>query len=92
MDSGTRFEIDLPPDLAEALRALVESGEYEDVNAAVCEAMRRLIERDKAEEDWLRTTIAARAEALDEGRLGTKTPDEVRRSLAARTEARDRAA
>src|SRR3954466_10561990 len=87
-----RLSIELPEELADAVRARVESGEYEDVSAVVCEAMRRLVERDKGEEDWLRTTIAARAEALEEGRLSAKSPDEVRSSLAARAKARDRAA
>ena len=74
------------------MRARVESGEYENTDAVFCEAIRRLIERDQAEEDWLSTTVAARAKALEEGRLPTKSPDEVRRSLAGQNKARDRAA
>ena len=87
-----RLSIDLPKELAEAVTARVESGEFESESAVIREALERLAERDEAEEAWLRTTISTRAEAHDQGRLRTKTPDQVRSSLAARTKARNRAA
>ncbi|MEA3036492.1 MAG: antitoxin ParD1/3/4 [Sphingomonadales bacterium] len=46
MDSTTRFEIDLPPDLAEAVRERVASGRYGSASEVVADGVSRLVEED----------------------------------------------
>lgn len=92
MEATRRLEIELPEELADFMDALVASGRYESESAVVRAAFEKLVERDGAEEAWLRTTIAGRIEALDSGEVRTKSADELRASLAARRASRDRAA
>jgi putative addiction module CopG family antidote len=92
MEATRRLQLDLPEDVAADIEARVASGEYESESAVVRAALEKLIEREEAEEAWLRTTVAARIEALDKGDVRTKTADEVRASLAARRASHDRAA
>jgi antitoxin ParD1/3/4 len=92
MDVTRRLEIELPEEVAAAVQARVESGEFASESEVVIAGLERLAERERAEEAWLRTTITARAEALNEGLVKTKTADEVRASLGSRRDRRDRAA
>jgi len=56
MDSDTRFEIDLPPDLAEAVRERVASGRYGSASEVFADGVSRLVEEDN---DPLDPAIAA---------------------------------
>ncbi len=98
MEATRRLEIDLPEELADEVKAQVRSGRFSSESEAVGAALTLLLEQggdeewDDEVEHWLRTVVVERVKALKEGRLRTKTVDEVRASLAARREARDRAA
>src|SRR4051794_31337981 len=46
MDSSSRFEIDLPPNLAEAVRERVASGRYGSESEVVADGISRLLEED----------------------------------------------
>jgi putative addiction module CopG family antidote len=56
VDSSTRFEIDLPPDLAEAVRERVASGRYGSESEVIADGISRLVEED---DDPLDPAIAA---------------------------------
>jgi antitoxin ParD1/3/4 len=46
LDSTIRFEIDLPPDLAEAVRERVASGRYASESEVLADGVSRLVEED----------------------------------------------
>ena len=95
MDATRRLEIELPEELADFVRANVESGRYASESEVVLAALALLDEpdeTDEAVEAWLRETIPARVKALDEGRTRTKSIDEVRKSLRGRRTKPDEAA
>jgi len=97
MEATRRLQIELPEDLAEFVRAYVESGRFSSESEVVRAGLELLDDHEQCESDdeadaWLRSTIPARLTALDEGRTRTKSVDEVRKSLAARKTARDQAA
>jgi antitoxin ParD1/3/4 len=92
MEATRRIEIELSEQMAQAIQARVESGEFASASEVVIAGLQRLAERERAEEAWLRTTISDRAEALENGRMSTKTADELRSSLASRLAERDQAA
>lgn len=95
MEATRRLEVELPEDLAEFVRTEVESGRYANESEVVLAALALLDPpggAGDAEEAWLRATIPARLRALDDGRVRTKSVDEVRKSLAARKVERDEAA
>jgi Arc/MetJ-type ribon-helix-helix transcriptional regulator len=46
VDSSTRFQIDLPPDLAEAVRERVASGRYASESEVFADGVSRLVEED----------------------------------------------
>ena len=48
MDSGTRFEIDLPPELAEVVRERVASGRYTSESEMFAEGVLRLVEGEES--------------------------------------------
>lgn len=92
MEATRRLSIELSEDMAEAVSARVASGEFASESEVVQEGLRLLEEQDEPLEDeveaWLGSTIPARVEALDAGRVPTKGVDDVRASLARRA-ARD---
>jgi antitoxin ParD1/3/4 len=92
MEATRRIEIELTEEMAQAIQARVESGEFASASEVVIVGLQRLAERERAEEAWLRTTISGRAEALENRRMSTKTADELRSSLASRLADRDQAA
>jgi putative addiction module CopG family antidote len=56
VDSTTRFEIDLPPDLAAAVRERVASGRYGSASEVFADGISRLVEEDN---DPLDPAVAA---------------------------------
>ena len=83
MDATRQISISLPEDLADALRARVESGEYASESEVVCEGLLALRDRDQSVEEWLRNEVAATYDAMmaDPGR-GIPV-EEVKAALAA---------
>lgn len=60
MEATRRLEIELPEELAEAVRAHVEAGRFASESEAVAAALTLLREQDEDElEDWVREEIAA---------------------------------
>jgi antitoxin ParD1/3/4 len=81
MDSTTRLTIDLPDDLADAVRARVSSGAYANESEVIAEALRQLDDESESVEEWLRKEIANRCRKLDSGEARLLNVDEVRQDL-----------
>lgn len=52
------MSVTLPHEMADMIRAKVTSGEYASESEVIREGLRALAARDRAVEDWLRTTVA----------------------------------
>lgn len=89
MDATRRLEIELPEELADAVRAQVESGRFASESEAVAAALTLLGEQDEEElEDWVREEITA---AYDEWKANPSevyTVEEVRAHLDQRRKSR----
>ena len=74
---GQPLRIVLQDDMADAVRARVASGKYDDVTAVVSEGLHALAEREQAVEAWLRDTIVREYAAWEAGTLETVDLDDV---------------
>jgi antitoxin ParD1/3/4 len=82
MRTTRQLSITLPNDMADALRARVQSGEYASESEAIRDGLRALFARDQAIEAWLREEVAATYDALSADRSRAVTPQHVRERLA----------
>ena len=82
MRSTQQFNITLPNELADAVRAKVASGEYANECEVICDGLRALFARDRAVEQWLRTEVKSAYDKLQADPSRVLTPDQVRASLA----------
>lgn len=92
MDEPSRISINLPDDLAEAVRAHVASGRFNSDSDVVRAGLELLEEQDAPFEEWLRTEVA---DAYDEWKAnpsGGLPIDEVRAHLDQARERRQAAA
>lgn len=65
MRTTRQLSITLPNEMAEAVQAKVESGEYATESEVIREGLRALLARERAIESWLQTEVAA---AYDEAK------------------------
>jgi len=80
--AGTQqFNVTLPDDIAQMVKAKVSSGEYADESAVICDSLSALKSRDDAFETWLKTEAAITYDKLktDPGRA--LSLDQVRQHL-----------
>jgi len=87
MDATKRLAIELPEELAEAVDARIASGRFANASEVVQEGLRLLAEEEEFETDpaleqWLRTEIVARYDAVKAGRDTGLTVDQVKANLA----------
>jgi len=87
MESTRRLAIELPEEMAEAVEARVASGQYASASDVVQEGLRRLAQDeapllDEEMEQWLRTEVVARYDAVMAGREEGLTIEQVRANLA----------
>lgn len=87
MDATRRLDIELPEEVADAVSARVASGRFANASEVIQEGLRLLaeeeeIETDPALEEWLRTEIVARYDAVKAGRETGLTLDQVEVNLA----------
>ena len=57
MRTTRQLSITLPHEMAEQVRARVETGEYASESEVIRDGLRALLARDRAVEDWLRNVI-----------------------------------
>lgn len=81
MGAITRLHIDLPDDMASAVREQVASGQYASESEVIQEGLRALKARDEIEDDWLRAEIADAYEAWRANPTDVLTVDQVRQKL-----------
>jgi putative addiction module CopG family antidote len=83
MRTTQQFSITLPHEMAQLVRAKVESGEYASESEVIRDGLRALETRDRALEAWLREDVAAAYDAMKADPSRAVTAEKVRASLAA---------
>ena len=78
MNEFSRLSIELPQDLADAVRAKVASGAYADESAMIREGLELLEDREQVLEDWQRSELAAGYDAWKADPSAVFTLEEVR--------------
>lgn len=84
MRTTRQLSITLPNEMADALRARVESGEYASESEVIREGLRALWARDQAVEAWLRGEVSEAYDALVADRSRLVSGADLRRRLAAK--------
>lgn len=59
MNANVSLKVNLPPELAEAMRLKVEAGEYASAEEMLQAGIRSLLDRDDSLERWLREEVVA---------------------------------
>jgi antitoxin ParD1/3/4 len=90
MRSTQQLSITLPIDMAQLVRAKVESGEYASESEVIRDGLRALQVRDRAVESWLREQVAPAYDAMKADPARAVPVDRVRAALAAEHAAVDK--
>ncbi|KPA91777.1 putative transcriptional regulators containing the CopG/Arc/MetJ DNA-binding domain [Pseudomonas asplenii] len=88
MRSTQQMSITLPLEMAAAVKAKVEAGEYATESEVIRDGLRALLARDRAMEEWLRNQVVPAAVALKDDPDRALSTDQVREHLAARRQRR----
>lgn len=83
MRSTLQMSITLPKEMADAVKAKVQAGEYASESEVIRDGLRVLMARDRALERWLHEEVGAAYDAIKSDPSRAITPDEVRARLAA---------
>jgi putative addiction module CopG family antidote len=83
MRTTQQFSITLPHEMAEMVRARVESGEYASESEVVRDGLRALQVHERALEAWLREQVAPAYDAMKADPSRAVSAEKVRASLAA---------
>ncbi len=84
MRTTQQMSITLPHEMAEAIRAKVEAGEYASESEVIRDGLRAMVARDRAVENWLRTEVVPALDAIDADPSIGLSADQVRSALAKR--------
>jgi antitoxin ParD1/3/4 len=82
MRTTQQFSITLPNEMAEAVKAKVQTGEYASESEVIRDGLRALIARDKAVESWLQNQVGAAYDALQADPSRAISVDSLRARLA----------
>ncbi len=88
MRTTQQFSITLPKEMAEVVKAKVETGEYASESEVIRDGLRALMARDRAVESWLREQVVPAAQALVADPSRALDVDAVREQLATRRQQR----
>jgi len=83
MRTTQQMSITLPREMAEAVKAKVEAGEYATESEVIRDGLRALLARDRAVESWLRDQVGPAYDALKADPSRALTAEEVRARIAA---------
>lgn len=82
MRTTQQMSITLPNELAEAVKAKVDSGEYATESEVIRDGLRTLMARDRAVEHWLREQVGPAYDALKADPSRGVTVKQIRARLA----------
>ena len=83
MRTTQQFSITLPNEMASAVKAKVQSGEYATESEVIRDGLRVLLARDRAVESWLHRQVGPAYDALKADPSRAVTTEHVRARLAA---------
>jgi putative addiction module CopG family antidote len=83
MRTTQQFSITLPHEMANAVKAKVQTGEYATESEVIRDGLRALLARDRAVESWLFHQVGPAYDALRADPASAVTPDQIRVRLAA---------
>lgn len=83
MRTTQQLSITLPNEMASAVKAKVQSGEYATESEVIRDGLRALLARDRAVESWLHNQIGPAYDALKADPSRAVTPEHIRSRLAA---------
>ena len=83
MRTTQQLSITLPNDMANVLKAKVQTGEYATESEVIRDGLRALLARDRAIDGWLRDQVGPAYDALKANPSRAVTPEQVRARLAA---------
>ena len=81
MRTTKQMSVTLPLEMADMVRARVESGEYASESEVIREGLRALAARDRAVEAWLRDEVVQAYDRLAADPSRALAPDEARAML-----------
>jgi len=81
--STRQLSVTLPHEMAERVRAKVESGEYASESEVIRDGLRALEMHDRALEEWLRNEVVPAIKAVKAHPSTARTGEQVRETLAA---------
>ncbi len=83
MRTTQQLSITLPNEMASAVKAKGQTGEYATESEVIRDGLRALLARDRAIENWLHTQVGSAYDALKTDPSRAVTVDHVRTRLAA---------
>ena len=84
MRTTQQFSITLPNEMANAVKAKVQAGEYATESEVIRDGLRALMARDRAVESWLHSQVGPAYDALKADPSRAVTVDQIRTRLAAK--------
>jgi antitoxin ParD1/3/4 len=82
MRTTQQMSITLPNEMADAVKAKVQAGEYATESEVIRDGLRALLARDQAVESWLRRKVGTAYDTLKADPSRAVTADQVRARLA----------
>jgi putative addiction module CopG family antidote len=83
MRTTQQLSITLPNDMAELVKAKVQTGEYASESEVIRDGLRALLARERAVDGWLRDQVGPAYDALKADPSRAVTAEQVRARLAA---------
>lgn len=83
MRTTQQLSITLPNEMANTVKAKVQTGEYASESEVIREGLRALMARERAVESWLHLQVGPAYDALKADPARAVLPDQVRARLAA---------
>lgn len=83
MRTTQQLSITLPNEMANAVKAKVQAGEYASESEVIRDGLRALLARDRAVESWLLHQVGPAYDALKADPSRAIAPEEIRARLAA---------
>lgn len=80
-NTSQQFSITLPNEMANAVKAKVQAGEYASESEVIRDGLRALLARDRAIENWLQAQVGPAYDALKANPASAVSADQIRARL-----------